>query len=130
MTKREIIDAPVEMAEVVTARTVAEIGVSFLIEYVRNGEVFRVIMPKPYDGDAVELFDLELGIPYGLDWAAILKPANPTPADLARSLKNAGIFTASDAMTNPNMVISAILAVYGIDLAAVLTAASKSQEVK
>lgn len=128
MVKKDELTQSISAAEFVEARTIAEIGVSFLVEYVSNGEVFRVIVPNPENGK-VERDVLDLGVPYGIDWAAILKPAKPTPEDFARALKNADIWTLSDAMTRPNEVISALHAVYGIDLAAVLTAANKIQEV-
>jgi hypothetical protein len=49
------------------------------------------------------------------------------PSDFARELHKLGLWTRDDVMTRPNEVISAIQAVYGIDLAAILVAAHKQE---
>lgn len=130
MTKKvfESVDGETGPFHLVDARTVAKIGVSFLVEYVSNGEPFRVILPEPVSGP-VPLESVELGVPYGVDWKSVIVPANVKSADFARELRKRDIWTAADVMSRPGEVLSAIQSVYGVDLSAIIVAATKNQEV-
>jgi len=115
-----------ESIEVVTARVVSRQGLAYVIEYTHGDRLYRVIHPQPLTGE-VPLESVEMGIPYGVDWAAVIPGRTVMPSDFARELHKVGIWTPQDAMASPNVVISAIQAVYGIDLAAILVAAHKQE---
>lgn len=110
--------------DMVTARTVERVGASFLVEYPDGDDLKRVILPTPVDGPT-PVDELETGIPYGADWSNLIKPASPSGADFGRELRRRGVWTAEDARTRTGDVFAAIQAVYGIDLAAILTAEKK-----
>jgi hypothetical protein len=67
------------------------------------------------------------GIPYGMDWTKLVT-LSATPRDVDRELKNAGIWTVTDLRTNPNGARAALQAVYGFDMAALLTAVGEYKE--
>lgn len=112
--------------EVVTARVVKKQGLAFVIEYEHGSRLYRVIHPLPITGE-VALESVEEGIPYGIDWASVIHPNPVRAVDFERELHKLGLWTRDDVMARPNEVISAIQAVYGIDLAAILVAAHKQE---
>ena len=61
------------------------------------------------------------GIPFGMDWTPLIS-ISATPEDFDRELKRVGIWTIEDLRARPNEVISALQAVYGMDLAALFRA--------
>lgn len=64
------------------------------------------------------------GIPYGVEFWRLVEMA-ATPQDLDRELKRRGIWTAEDLRAHPNVVLSALQDVYGVDLAALYQAVSR-----
>lgn len=60
------------------------------------------------------------GIAYGDDWEGILGTLSVTPDAVADELRRRGIWTREDARRNPTLVMSALQAAYGLDLARLL----------
>lgn len=92
---------------------------SALVEFTHDGLLQRAYIPTAeiVDGKASEAV-LDAGIPYGIDWESIsFKSSNK---DLANALRKKGIWTCEDAQRNTNVIVSALQAVYGVDLAALL----------
>ena len=81
------------------------------------------------DSDVLPLEVLAQGIPYGLPWKAILKPA-VTAEILENALHAAGLWTLADVQMFPDRALSALQSAYGIDLGQLLTAASDYGSVK
>lgn len=104
-------------------------GVSALVEWEENGDLQRVYIPVTAikSGNTVHKSTLEAGIPYGLDWVEAIGEMRATPAEIARRLHAAGIWTAQDLFKNGNAALGAVQAAYGLDLAALMTAAQKHQ---
>ena len=66
---------------------------------------------------------LAQGVPYGIPWAQVLKPAM-TVERLEQSLHAAGLWTLEDVQMYPDRALSALQSAYGTDLGQLLTAAS------
>lgn len=86
-----------------------------LLEY-SNGDGFsRVILPdhliKEHDGKAyVTLDDLYAGIPYGVPWEDVIEALTIVPEEVAKSLRESGVWTIEDAEKNPQAVTGAVFA--------------------
>lgn len=75
------------------------------------------------DGNYVTVEAPERGVPYGVDWKAVLPKLKTTTTDVANEFKRRGIWTYEDMSRNPNLVRTALATALGLDLAAILTAA-------
>ena len=110
-------------------KIIARNGRSSLIEWVDDGNVHRGMLPSSsIRGDGyVTKKELERAAPYGIAWeeVVILKA---TSEDLARALRQRGIWTAKDLQDRPADAQVAIMATYGIDYQTLLRIAN--QEVK
>lgn len=108
-----------------------------LIQWDDEEGLHRGIIPEEVLGeDGVTVRDelLSLSIPYGVDWEVHLEGTVGlvTPAIIARNLRNAGIWTAEDALSNPKSLIGAVQKSYAGDLAAIINVAKmkyKNKEV-
>lgn len=95
-----------------------------LVQWIDGGIERRCILPAEFAASAeMSLELLKSGIPYGIPWSLILKPA-VTVERLEYELHGAGIWTFEDLQTRPNQALSALQAAYGIDLGQLLVAAS------
>jgi hypothetical protein len=90
-----------------------------LVEFALGGLFQRATIPAAeiVDGKASDEI-LIAGIPYGTAWEFVELSVGPIA--LANYLRANGVWTYEDAARNTNMVISALQAVYGVDLAALL----------
>ena len=97
-----------------------------LVEFTLGGLIQRATIPSAEitDGKAPDEV-LLAGIPYGASWELVALKANSIL--LANTLRTYGIWTFEDAMSNPNLVISALQAVYGVDLAALVKYARENK---
>lgn len=92
---------------------------SVLVEFRKGDRLQRAYVPFTdiKDGEVSE-YKLKLGIPYGVEWAKYIT-LQATPQDLEDNLRNAGIWTAQDALQNPRIVIGVLQKTYQIDLGAI-----------
>lgn len=113
---------PVEVTQTMTrVRVVEQRGPAVVVEYA-GGQKRAVVPAESLVDGCVSTETLDFGIPYGLPWEQLLQPA-VTPETLAAALRAAGIWTLADIEHNPNAVLGALQAAYGVDLGALLQAA-------
>lgn len=74
-------------------------------------------------GRSAKVANPERGYPYGVEFWRIVK-LEATSKDLDRELKQRGIWTLADLRARPNEVVGALVAAYGVDLAAMFQAAN------
>ncbi len=99
-------------------------GAAALVEYADGeGRLRRVTIPagEIVDGVVSEA-ELDRGIEYGLPWEELLA-LRVTPERVADELRRRGIWTAQDLRARPNEAAAALMAAYGVDVAALLKAA-------
>lgn len=90
-------------------------GHSALVEWFDGEDVRRGIVPvKALKGDSIEREELERAIPYGEPWEELVE-FKITAEDLARNLRNRGIWTREDLRKNPNLVLACLMATYEVD---------------
>lgn len=90
---------------------------SSMVEFTLGGIFQRATIPTAeIHEDKVADDTLLAGIPYGIAWEFVELSASPIM--LANLLRQHGVWTYQDAMSKPNMIVSALQAVYGVDLAA------------
>lgn len=113
-----------EVHKTLAVRVIRTEGQSALVEYV---DVFdlnnlrRVYVPADIvEGGVARADALEMGIPYGEDWAAKVGSISVTPQVVATALRNSGIWTVEDARANPGLVQGVLAGVYGLDLSKLL----------
>lgn len=101
-------------------KTIKQDKHSKLVEYQENDTIKRVILPVNED-------DTNMGIPYGLPFADLLKDhvCEEMAERIEVELHRAGIWTAQDALKNPAAVQGALLAAYAIDYSFILQLAKK-----
>lgn len=102
-----------------------------LVEWVTAGEVSRGYIPfsKVSETMTVPESELHFASPYGVPWDSMLMidPSNFINK-LQKCLHNADIWTYEDARMKPQVVLGAIQAAYGFDLATVLATARKFEK--
>ena len=110
-TKRKVKQIPVRIVKATQDNT--------LVEFTLGGLIQRATIPTAeiHDEKAPDEV-LAAGIPYGIPWEFI--ELHLKSSDLANALRISGIWTYEDALRNPNLIVSALQAVYGVDLAALL----------
>jgi hypothetical protein len=103
--------------ELVPVKAIQSDGRAVLVEWVEAKAVRRVTIPaSALAGDKVEKDDLSAGVPFGVPWEDVDFDA-PTGEKLAGALHNAGIWTAADITSHPNVALSVIQGLYGVHLA-------------
>lgn len=70
----------------------------------------------------------DAGVPYGVEFWRLLRLNKVSPEDVDKELKRRGIWTIADLRANPNVALSAVQAVYGLNLSVLLAAADKYEE--
>jgi hypothetical protein len=109
----------------VRVNVVSRKDASALVEFVEGQAVQRkTVTAEALDGDKIAQDDLDLGVPYGIPWADLVK-VTATPASIEKALHNAGIWTLEDLTSNPRRAIGALQAAYGLDLASLIRAANE-----
>lgn len=78
-------------------------------------------------GRRAEVKNPNEGILYGVEFWRLIK-LKASPKDFDRELKQRGIWTIADMRSRPNEVVGALVATYGVDLAAVLLAADRYEK--
>lgn len=109
-------------------KVVSKRGQSALVEYLDNGRLKRATIPASdiSDEGTVVAYKLRMGVPYGLEWSKLVK-LQATAEDLEQNLRNRGIWTGQDALTNVQAVLGAIQATYKIDLGTLLNIAKEAK---
>lgn len=121
----KVVDEDVDEDVTIEVAYIAHIGHAALVEYRdEDNNLRRVSIPrrKLPDNHKVPFTELERGIPCGIPWADHLVPS-ATAETIETALHNQGIWQPEDALRNPQAVLSALQIAYGVDLAAILSAA-------
>lgn len=85
-----------------------------LIEYVVEGTTKQIIVPEEvleYTKDDKALIsweEVEMGMPYGIEWEVFLPNFVIKGEDISKCLQNVGIRTVQDFEGNPGAVLSAV----------------------
>lgn len=109
--------------KLVAVSVIVATGETALVEWAdKAGLLRRAYVPaSEVQGDQVSSDTLDAGIRYGVDFEEILKP-QVTAIRVAQELRRRGIWTAADVFEQPNVVIAALQAAYGLDLGALQSA--------
>lgn len=101
-------------------------GQSALVEYTKSGKLERCTVPlDDIKDNTVSDYKLRMGIPYGVEWSKVVTLA-ATPEKLQQNLRQAGIWTAEDALNNAQIVLSAIQKTYQLDLGQLMMVAKQA----
>jgi len=109
----------------IKVRVIRQDGAAALVEWRADEVLRRAIVPAAAaQGGHCAADVLEAGIPYGLPWERLLAP-RVSPFLIAKELRQRGIWTFADLQRPGGMDAAqqALLAAYGLDLAALVTAA-------
>lgn len=109
-----------------------------LVKVTENANLFEAVIPGeglvrkllPLKTISPDEAEFNAGIPYGLPFAEIIKPAENLPANLERLLHNAGIWTLDDLRANGRTVVSVMQSVYGIELSSLIREAESYESSK
>lgn len=116
--EEEIIEEEITDKELIVVRVIRSKGQASVVEWDDSGRNRRTIVPRSAvlegegEDDKIYVYneDLDIGIPYGIDWESRLKKSYIiTGAKLAEQLEVTGIWTKEDYARNPSIVQSAIL---------------------
>lgn len=102
---------------------------SALVEWLDDdGRVHRRVVPaERIESGQVADDVLAAGAPYGLPWGELVKLV-ASPTDVAAELHRQGIWTGDDLRSNTAGAVAALQRVYGVDLAALLQAATRYEK--
>ena len=101
-------------------------GDAVLAECVFDGTPFRRVVPfgnLVFVDDRAEIDpeDWDAGIDYGIDWEAVFDDLPVfLPENFALEMRKRNIWTVQDAQENPNEVLAALQAGYGLHLGFIL----------
>lgn len=118
------------MAEI-AARVIERKGASELVEWLdADGRYQRAYVPKGTVTSGMADSDiLDMGIPYGVDWATALPSLEPpSPQAVANELRRHGIWTLADARNNGALAVSALMRVFNVGLGLLVEAAENDKE--
>lgn len=104
-------------------------GRAALVEYAEGDMPARVTIPaeEVAEGGMVAAEVLEKGVPHGLPWEDA-PVGKVTAKDIARALRNAGIWTAEDLRTRQREAVAALASAYRMDLGALNAFAARAAE--
>lgn len=104
-------------------------GKASLVEYIKDGGLYRCVLPENcIDGTMVNELDLEAAISYGIDWEGELDENITIRRDvLINSLHEYGVWTYSDFVSDPNSVIGALHAAFGMTFQTMAAIAKRSK---
>jgi len=110
--------------KLIPVRELSTTGMSSLVEYLDKNGLHRVSVPANKVADKMDLELLEAGVPFGVPWAEL--PIKPfTGKELQAALYAAGLWTAEDVMTRPQVVIGAIQGLLWLHLGSLVEFAAK-----
>lgn len=121
-----MIHNPGEFAQV---KIIRRSGTAALVGWVEDGNLRRATVPLSQielDDSKIGTVDketLEMGIPYGVPWEEVIGEIKITPQIIANILRQHGIWTLEDAQNNPNAIVGALQAAYGLDMATLIRGA-------
>lgn len=78
-------------------------------------------------GNQGEMKNPEQGVPYGVDFVHAFSPS-VTSKDICRELRRRGLWTSTDMVKNPNLIMGAIQSAYGLDFARVIQLAQEYEK--
>jgi hypothetical protein len=105
-------------------RVMSITGKSALVEWVDKGGVHRASLPADKVGEKVDQELLDAAPPFGVPWAEL--PIKPfTGKELQAALYAAGLWTAEDVMTRPQVVIGALQGLLWLHLGSLVEFAAK-----
>jgi len=105
-------------------RVMSITGKSALVEWVDKGGVHRASLPADKVGEKVDQELLDAAPSYGVPWADL--PIKPfTGKELQAALYAAGLWTAEDVMTRPQVVIGALQGLLWLHLGSLVEFAAK-----
>lgn len=114
-TGDELVALPPTLVTVISSQ-----GQASLVEWVDGvGRPRRAFVPTAAIVDS-RCVDPAAGIPYGDAWESVIGTLAVTPDVVADELRRRGLWTKDDARRNPTLVMSALQAAYGLDLARLL----------
>lgn len=98
-----------------------------LVEYRRDGRLMRswvtASMIDHQQGKKAIVYEPWRGVPFSrVEWERVLPPLQATTAQLAEEFKKRGIWTVEDLRASSEAIQGALVAVYGVDVSAILTA--------
>ena len=119
-------DKPKKKPKMIPVVILKASGDNAMVEFTLDKIFQRATIPTNIieDGKVPE-DELRFGIPYGVPWEIV--PLSASSIETANQLRKMGIWTADDAMRNPNVIIAALQAVYGVDLAALIKFARENK---
>lgn len=110
----------------ISVRIVKATQENTIVEFMLGGLLQRATIPTvEVHNEKVSDDVLLAGIPYGTPWEFL--DLKTTSIQLANALRMAGIWSYENAVSKPNVVISALQAAYGVDLAALLKFARENK---
>lgn len=105
-------------------------GHAALIEFIENGMPQRVTVPiAALDGNEISNETALMGIDHGVQWAEVMPIPQITPNQLQAALRNSGIWTKADFLSNPNVIIGVLKTLYGLEYATLATAVKTAKEI-
>lgn len=100
---------------VTSVKVIYEKGKTVLVEWFDDGMPVRGWLPwNKVNSGVVETRELDWAQPYGLPWEDLIE-LRATPREMAKSLRNRGIWTIEDIRAQPDATLGAIMATYGLD---------------
>ena len=100
----------------IAVKVIRSKGQASLVEWEKLGKLKRALIPREaitedHGKFLVAFDDLEMGIPYGVNWESRLREEFVvTGAKIAEQLEVSGIWTKEDYISNPGIVQQAVLA--------------------
>lgn len=103
----------------IEVKVISTRGQSALIECSKGGKLERKTVPLAdiQDGKISE-YKLKLGVPYGLEWSKLIT-LKTTSDLLEQNLRQAGVWTAEDALSNSQRLLSVLQKTYGVDMSTI-----------
>lgn len=132
MDDEEVVEEPKKKERLIRLRPVKLIrrqNQAALVEWVdEDGRTQRCVIPAEMiqDGQAAD-DTLAAGTPYGLPWGELIT-LSATAVDVEAELHRANIWTGDDLRSNTVGAVAALQRVYGVDLAALLQAATRFEK--
>ena len=97
-----------------------------LIEWRDGGDLCRAIVPvEAVDAGRVLQDDLDMAIPYGVRWEALIDEDGVTPWMIGRALRRRGIWTAEDLEAQFNVALQIVRGMYDREMVKLLRAAQE-----
>lgn len=111
----------------IDVKIIQQSGHSALVEWLDNGKRKRATIPQGVIQDNQVLkSDLEMGIPYGIEWSKVIE-LSASSEDLQQELYRVGIWTADDAINNADRLRGALQKVYSVDIGTIMKLAKEER---